>query len=943
MSGAALLSDGLVVGVITEDTPNFSGGRLTAVPVANMIKDNGFVAAWHAVTGKDPFLDPVELVPLTVQKPRERPAGSPASLLRADSEIVRFRGRTQEVQQLRAWADGSGLGAHLLVGAAGQGKSRLARELARRLGHQGWITAWLREHVDDAHYERIVECREKLLLIIDYAETRPRQLKRLLLEVQRHSGEALRILMIARSNGEWWDRLQEELAYDAPVVLGDAAITKLAPLEDSATGRETTFREAIDDLSEALADATIDPDKVLVPEDLNGRQYDSVLAIHLAALITLLQASSTALPLPPGLPPEVVLLAHERRYWRKAALTFGIDLDAEIRDVTVTMAALCGAQNRDEGLALLSAVPGLADQPHDQRLRALKWLRGLYPPETKHGWGPLEPDRIAEYLIAGVLREQPELISTVMPATSAHQTRRAITILARAACHQPDSAVHIANLLTASPDRAPIAVEVAPQSENPDPIVDALMKMVKHSDCSVDALIKLGEAIPDRTQVMAKLAVEVWVTIAMEYDRPAVATSREHYPDHATALNNLSNCLGELGCHDEAVDMAAVALKVFKEYSPIGPDDHPELYASILHNLAAHLSDVGRHSEALPIHQASTDAYRDLADTSPESYLPDLAMSLHSLSMCLSRQNSGREALQVGRQAVDLYRGLAETSLGRYGPELANSLNSLSARLSDEGLFEEALSASQEAVVTHRLLADQNPDSHLPRLAGALNTYATHLARSGALKDAVTATDEAMKIYRELSVRNPGQFAARLAGAMNNLSVYLARAGRRQEALSALEEAVSVYDEIPGDLSPDNLSGLAGMLDNLSNRFAENGRPGEALSASYRSVAVLISLAEGDPDAHLASLARGRVNLAARCGTLRRFEEGINAAEAAVADLRALTVHHSERGEPDLASALIVLGYLLVQSGVIPSGSGAVSSPVLLHDARTTAFSHVPE
>jgi hypothetical protein len=133
------------------------------------------------------------------------------------------------------------------------------------------------------------------------------------------------------------------------------------------------------------------------------------------------------------------------------------------------------------------------------------------------------------------------------------------------------------------------------------------------------------------------------------------------------------------------------------------------------------------------------------------------------------------------------------------------------------------------------------------------------------------------------------------------------------------------------------------MLDNLSNRFAENGRPGEALSASYRSVAVLISLAEGDPDAHLASLARGRVNLAARCGTLRRFEEGINAAEAAVADLRALTVHHSERGEPDLASALIVLGYLLVQSGVIPSGSGAVSSPVLLHDARTTAFSHVPE
>jgi Trypsin-like peptidase domain len=44
MSGSALLADDLVVGVITEDTPNFTGGRLTAVPAVNMVKDDGFVA-----------------------------------------------------------------------------------------------------------------------------------------------------------------------------------------------------------------------------------------------------------------------------------------------------------------------------------------------------------------------------------------------------------------------------------------------------------------------------------------------------------------------------------------------------------------------------------------------------------------------------------------------------------------------------------------------------------------------------------------------------------------------------------------------------------------------------------------------------------------------------------------------------------------------------------
>jgi adenosylhomocysteine nucleosidase len=61
--------------------------------------------------------------------------GTAAVLLRADLEAVRFRGRDEELSTLRAWCGLTTLhrrSALLLTAGAGQGKSRLVRELGRR-------------------------------------------------------------------------------------------------------------------------------------------------------------------------------------------------------------------------------------------------------------------------------------------------------------------------------------------------------------------------------------------------------------------------------------------------------------------------------------------------------------------------------------------------------------------------------------------------------------------------------------------------------------------------------------------------------------------------------------------------------------------------------------------------------------------------------------------
>jgi hypothetical protein len=65
--------------------------------------------------------------------------GSPAALLRAERQVVRFTGRSAELRGLGLWARGSTRGVvRLISGPGGAGKTRLAVEFAARLETGGW-------------------------------------------------------------------------------------------------------------------------------------------------------------------------------------------------------------------------------------------------------------------------------------------------------------------------------------------------------------------------------------------------------------------------------------------------------------------------------------------------------------------------------------------------------------------------------------------------------------------------------------------------------------------------------------------------------------------------------------------------------------------------------------------------------------------------------------
>ncbi len=141
LSGAALFSDELLTGVVVIDTPNFQSGRLTAVPVWRLLGEDGFtkVLREHQVSEQ---WESVELSGLFEQQ-RAR-LDSPASLLRADTAVVRFRGREEILTKLRNWCgEQHDLAGLLLVGPGGQGKTRLAQQLCEDLRRAGWITGFI--------------------------------------------------------------------------------------------------------------------------------------------------------------------------------------------------------------------------------------------------------------------------------------------------------------------------------------------------------------------------------------------------------------------------------------------------------------------------------------------------------------------------------------------------------------------------------------------------------------------------------------------------------------------------------------------------------------------------------------------------------------------------------------------------------------------------------
>ena len=236
LSGAALFSGNLLIGVLVMDTPGFQAARLTAEPVWRLLADQGFAAQLRC-HGCSTEVESVELSGLFELPPK--PRDSPASLLRADQAIAQFRGREQELDMLRRWcADEEPLAVALVTGTGGQGKSRLARELCLQMRGDGWLAGFAATAGQATPAaEQLAHSQLPVLLAVDYAEIRT-DLHQLLKAAEEPSSR-VRLLLLARSAEDWWDRFDRYLCTARVPAIKHA----LPFLEDSATGRARAYRQ----------------------------------------------------------------------------------------------------------------------------------------------------------------------------------------------------------------------------------------------------------------------------------------------------------------------------------------------------------------------------------------------------------------------------------------------------------------------------------------------------------------------------------------------------------------------------------------------------------------------------------------------------------------------------------------------------------------------------
>jgi hypothetical protein len=286
--------------------------------------------------------------------PGDRPALSVARYLRADEQVVPFRGRP-ELDELLTWCGAGGrVRVRLVTGDGGAGKTRLALRLCKDLAAQGWRSLWVHPG-REAHAAEAVRKLGPCVLVVDYAETRD-SLRSMLSEVAADAAAPdVRVVLLARGLGEWWQRLAANSPEQVARLLVEPRVV-LGPIQVDG-GPAVLFDEALTAFADKLG--IPHPSVPLALAD----PVPVVLEVHAAALLAVLDHAQGSGAAPARSAAEVLdgLLGHESRYWAQSATARGLDLDVAVQRLAVAVGCLIGADSETAAAELMRRVPDLSD------------------------------------------------------------------------------------------------------------------------------------------------------------------------------------------------------------------------------------------------------------------------------------------------------------------------------------------------------------------------------------------------------------------------------------------------------------------------------------------------------------------------------------------------------------------------------------------------------
>ena len=598
------------------------------------------------------------------------------------------------------WATGPGAKrVRLLHAAGGWGKTRLALEALTRLNALGWQAGLLSHMRLEAALDPARDLLARLFarrgpagvfLAIDYAETRPEQIKRLA-EVLAATAEGgpIRVLLLARTDGWWAECIRQvDPAHRGPFEpqARDAAETALAPAAVPAVlaAACTAFARM---LGKAPRQEN-DPPLVIPgwdrtpPESYgDGNPLDLALRAYLRVRSVGVKGS-----------PLATMAEEERRHLHRALRQeVGGDPRKPVDELTWLGAAaitLLGGllptqleQRLPEIIGVLTAPPARPTSQQEQDA-IMAGLRLLYGREDG-GLDPILPDLLGEQMIGEALARRPALVGDLLD-TVPEDRLRALVIANRVTRTDAKGQPAHDGLSVVAPTR--VALRGALASRLADPaLAEALLLAIPTERGCLEV---------EAETVLTAMSGHVQVDAAV-----ALVSAAEHTVSVNAVPAQLRGLLAE-------------AARIASQVAPSGEDLHSLAErARQANNRGVLLSNAGRREEALAASEEAVRLRRELVAQNRAAFLPDLASALNNLGSDFSSLGRREEALAASEEAVRVYGELVAQNRAAFLPDLASSLGARGQALLAAGQASAAAACFEEGAALTRPLAENLPDA----------------------------------------------------------------------------------------------------------------------------------------------------------------------------------------------------------------------------------------
>jgi hypothetical protein len=800
-----------------------------------------------------------------------------SELLHPRYAAVGFVRRGDLLEQVMRWRESEAqLSVLVLIGGGGFGKTRTALEICRAATDAGWTAGLIdAEQAKEDGLAALIGWPGRLVVAVDYAETRPDLVAALLRRLRRRrlSASATRVLLMVRQRADRQELIDLFASGDAREEI--AGLLRRAEWVGFGVGERELDRRA---LFNAAATAFVA--LATVPEtDLRPVATPALDADHFARPLFVLAAAllATQKPVLPDVSGmseyqllQEILDRHESRYWSRAANRLGLDLHPDDQRVAVAVMAMVGLWSESTEIAAFRAIIALADASAERLMLVARWMRSLYG----HS-GVLEPDLLGEALIKQVIVAESNLLGRVIDSSSERQVTHCLNTMARMSVGDEEFRRVVYEILMARTD----IVSIMDQRANFVPVCRILgfeigpslaEVLSSHSMRREDAL-QVAAEFGDMTNLARRLLAQ---------DNPT-----EYLPQLSSSLYESIGHYYTVGEKPALRRRLAEAVEVYEAMrrQRLSFDQEKfEIVVALLgreaNDSAVELLSEGKPRASLAQIKASMDAYAKLPPELARGKARDIAQAKvnYSYIVGLVYGQDHHEVLAAVQEALGLYKLIpSELHDREYFLALGQAYEQEAIAFKGAGALAESAASASRSAQSYRAHAEAGGEI-LPRLAmielfqaqmlleakEPAQNAASRAMRSfeqlcdesfaeygGSFSRAVDLLAEAVEsdpgstsraidiqvhAWRRLA-RRSGHGKARLATLLTDRAAQLIRLDFMADALAYVEEATAAFYADVAQNGSTGRQNLVVSLDNMAYLLRALGREADAEEADRKA------------------------------------------------------------------------------------------------------------